>query len=459
MPRKSEPKYIAVKTRILRAIASGKVKPGESPGGEADLAKATGLSKFSVIKAFTELVNEGILVRHQGKGTFVTEAAPALVARSFSPAATLKLLHPGPYEDPSAALERFRERMRPANVEFTREVGEADVMIIGGGMNASMAARLLPLNQFIRPEELSAGPALVPEFLVDRYCRHGHLMALPRECSPMVLYYNADRFKEADVPPPDESWTWASLLAAAHALHKPERGWMGIVAPRDLLVIAPFLLQSGARLFDESGTRSQLAAPEAVRALDFYRHLEAASSLRSAGADPNRRTFDAFIEQKAAMMVWGGPLAAQLKRANAAFNWKVEMLPLGPTEKRATVLFSTAVGILKHTRDPARAWELASCLSDRDAQTDLVKLGRLLPADARVEARGPVADVFRRSLPFAAPLMRSDPHEAWYFISDHMKSLWDKAASTEEFCRTIAQDTDKFIEWTLSARAKEATGE
>lgn len=65
------PLYRQVKSALLRLLESGQLGPGETLPNEAQIANALQVSIGTLRKAVDELVHEHILVRRQGKGTFV----------------------------------------------------------------------------------------------------------------------------------------------------------------------------------------------------------------------------------------------------------------------------------------------------------------------------------------------------------------------------------------------------
>lgn len=66
-------KYQFIKDELLKEINSGKVKPGQKFYSESELKNRYDVSSATVIKAIQELVSEGLLVRYQGKGTFISK--------------------------------------------------------------------------------------------------------------------------------------------------------------------------------------------------------------------------------------------------------------------------------------------------------------------------------------------------------------------------------------------------
>jgi GntR family transcriptional regulator len=64
--------YEQVRARLIEGISTGRWRAGEALPSESALAAAHGVAIGTVRKAVDSLVAEGALVRHQGKGTFVT---------------------------------------------------------------------------------------------------------------------------------------------------------------------------------------------------------------------------------------------------------------------------------------------------------------------------------------------------------------------------------------------------
>ncbi|MDY0330744.1 MAG: GntR family transcriptional regulator [Thiomonas sp.] len=66
------PLYRQIKGLITRSLQQGEWKPGEIIPSEADLARRFGVSQGTVRKAVDELAADGLLLRRQGRGTFVS---------------------------------------------------------------------------------------------------------------------------------------------------------------------------------------------------------------------------------------------------------------------------------------------------------------------------------------------------------------------------------------------------
>lgn len=68
------PKYQQIKDDLLKKIESGEFKHSDRFYSEAELVKIYNVSSITVIRAVQELVNDGYLIRFQGKGTYVSRS-------------------------------------------------------------------------------------------------------------------------------------------------------------------------------------------------------------------------------------------------------------------------------------------------------------------------------------------------------------------------------------------------
>lgn len=65
------PLYRQIKSLMLQGLESGEWRPGEAIPSETELAQRFNVSQGTVRKAIDEMAAENLLVRKQGKGTFV----------------------------------------------------------------------------------------------------------------------------------------------------------------------------------------------------------------------------------------------------------------------------------------------------------------------------------------------------------------------------------------------------
>lgn len=87
------PIYLQIRKSIYDKIISGEYKAGEKMPSEDKLAEIYGVSRITINKALTELINQEYLLREHGRGTFVSKMRKEGTAKrklGFSEALTEK---------------------------------------------------------------------------------------------------------------------------------------------------------------------------------------------------------------------------------------------------------------------------------------------------------------------------------------------------------------------------------
>ena len=120
------PLYQQIKSLILRGLQAGEWRPGEAIPSEVELALRFKVSQGTVRKAIDELSAENLLVRRQGKGTYVATHAEERVQYRF-----LRLApdHPeaaGPIHRELLDCRRLRA---PADIARTLQLKAGDMVV------------------------------------------------------------------------------------------------------------------------------------------------------------------------------------------------------------------------------------------------------------------------------------------------------------------------------------------
>ncbi len=148
------PLYRQIKALVLQGLEAGEWRPGASIPSESDLAVRFGVSQGTIRKAIDEMVAENLLVRRQGKGTYVVSHHDAGPRESFR---FLRLVSDsGPPEElQSVPLECWRAK---AGHEAARVLG------VAFGAPITIVRRLLKFSgkpvvveEIYLPGELVAG--------------------------------------------------------------------------------------------------------------------------------------------------------------------------------------------------------------------------------------------------------------------------------------------------------------
>ncbi len=119
------PLYQQIRALLTRSLSLSEWKAGEALPAETELAQRFKVSQGTVRKALDALTAEGLLVRRQGKGTFVATHAEAQVQYRF-----LRLM---PEQGPRAALQRRfldLQRLRaPADIARSLDLKAGDSVL------------------------------------------------------------------------------------------------------------------------------------------------------------------------------------------------------------------------------------------------------------------------------------------------------------------------------------------
>jgi GntR family transcriptional regulator len=73
------PLYIQVKDSLIRRLIDGAWQPGQVIPSEMELAREIGVSQGTIRKALDAMTAENLLVRRQGRGTYVAEPAESRI--------------------------------------------------------------------------------------------------------------------------------------------------------------------------------------------------------------------------------------------------------------------------------------------------------------------------------------------------------------------------------------------
>jgi GntR family transcriptional regulator len=77
------PLYVQVKDSLVRRLIDGAWQPGQLIPSEIELAREIGVSQGTVRKALDAMTDENLLVRRQGRGTFVAEPEEGRILFQF----------------------------------------------------------------------------------------------------------------------------------------------------------------------------------------------------------------------------------------------------------------------------------------------------------------------------------------------------------------------------------------
>lgn len=149
------PLYRQIKGLILQALEGGEWRPGEAIPSEIELAARFNVSQGTVRKAIDEMAAENLLVRRQGKGTYVASHSDP---RAFFRFLRLAALNGDIGTSRSVPLECWRAK---AGQEAARVLGIqlADPIIIVRRV-LELAAKPVVVDEIYLPGDTFAGLSL-----------------------------------------------------------------------------------------------------------------------------------------------------------------------------------------------------------------------------------------------------------------------------------------------------------
>jgi len=88
------PKYLVLKDYLLGRIASNQLRPGDLLPTEQVLAESLGVARNTVRQALGDLAKQGLIQRVRGRGTFVCDPSPNMIASTTAAARATQVEQP-----------------------------------------------------------------------------------------------------------------------------------------------------------------------------------------------------------------------------------------------------------------------------------------------------------------------------------------------------------------------------
>ncbi|HQY92783.1 MAG: sugar ABC transporter substrate-binding protein [Caldilinea sp.] len=220
----------------------------------------------------------------------------------------------------------------------------------------------LPLDDFIADAQYPLDVSIYLPGVMEPGQWNGAQYLLPKDFSPLAIYYNKKLFDEAGVAYPQEGWTWDDLLATAQQLTKTDAS--GNVTQWGIQLPGPWttgfeywVAAAGGRLISEDGTTfaGYMDSPEVQAAAQFYADLYNKYKVAPLPADMNAfgGGNSEFDSGRAAMRLFGRWPQSGMKDNP---NIELGVAPLPADVARAGVLFWGGFGISSLTENPEAAW-------------------------------------------------------------------------------------------------------
>lgn len=210
------------------------------------------------------------------------------------------------------------------------------------------------------------------------------LMAIPRDVSNVVIYYNKDLFLQHGIKEPQPGWTFDDFLQAAQNLtldtnKDRHTDIFGISFETLPIFYFPFIWSNGGHIFNEEHNRFILAENNNCQTIQYYADLRNKYHVAPTPAQAGNSTMaQMFIQGKLAMLV-SGRWSTPKFRQDIPFNWDIINFPAG---KAGSVVGADGSGwaMYSKTKHPQEAWKLIQFLASKEAITKFTTTGLIVPA-------------------------------------------------------------------------------
>jgi ABC-type glycerol-3-phosphate transport system substrate-binding protein len=242
---------------------------------------------------------------------------------------------------------------------------------------AAYADQLVPMDDLMTKYGVKA--ADFDKSIFDSMKHGGKQVALPYDFGPLIIYYNRNSFKAANIAEPKPGWTLDDFTKAATAL--TTGGKFGFTtASIDQEYLSWVLDLSGAEVLDSNG-KLAVNSPAFVDGYKKYVDLMRSSiapPVTVAGYDGYLNMLTAWTSGTAAMYV-DGPWMVISNRDAVKFDMGMAPMPAGPGGSKHYTAGS-GFGISKQCATPEAAFQAIVSMTSDKALTGLASVGRAYPA-------------------------------------------------------------------------------
>ncbi len=383
-PTQPLPVYVQLKTLLTEDIIGGRYAPGEQLPTEHELCALYGISRTPVHRALAELAEEGAILRHRRRGTFVN---PHWLTQHGRDGELRVVVPEGHWEElvreacpagttlsvAAVALEDLHQVL----VHAVAEGRAPDVALMDSVWVREFASSgfLLPLDE-VDPgwmEEDYLGDLLEPFRTANEY--DGHLVAVQAEADVVGLWYHRATLDEAGITPP-RSWeqlaTAGSRLRARgleHPLAMPAGSRGGEATSYTLLGL---LATNGVEVFRDG--RVFIGSPGTAECLAFLWELAMSGTLSVDAVTYGReRAIDLLAHGQAAFAIGG---SYELSHLAAEMRVSVDRVwdqfgfvppPAGPRGGATTLAGGMVFVVFRQAANPLGAMLLLGGLSSTEA--------------------------------------------------------------------------------------------
>ena len=289
---------------------------------------------------------------------------------------------------------------------------------------------------------------------------NNQLMAVPRDISNIVVYYNKDIFDKYKVSYPDEDWTIEDFLKTAKQLTRDTNNdgrtdLFGISFRTLPIFYLPFVWSNGGKLFENKNKKFAMSEKDSCEGIQYYSNLRNLYHVAPKAVESGNNTMaQLFMQERIAMFVSGRWNVPRF-REDIKFKWDITCFPSG---KSGSIVGIDGSGwaISKNSKNPKAAWKLVEFLASKDSIEKFSKTGLIVPARKDIA----YSNIFiekgsspKHSEIFLTIIKNGQPTpqiERWNEVTDivdvALEPVWNGKADACKVLNNIKSDINELLE-------------
>lgn len=230
---------------------------------------------------------------------------------------------------------------------------------------------LLDITKYLDEGDSALKRSDVPENLLENYTFDNKVTGVPVDCNPMVIYYNADLFKELDIETPQEyasegTWNFEALQQVSEQLRDASK--VGFVYENWWGPLYSFMFSADEPIYSDDMKTSDFGSERAKAGLTYLDANIKSKAFTFAGSLTSGESPDTlFVSGQAGMLYAGRWYVADF--TDLSFEYDVVPFPYYEEPSQAICAMpATPMVINKKSENPDAVWEFVSFYCGEEGQ-------------------------------------------------------------------------------------------
>lgn len=293
--------------------------------------------------------------------------------------------------------------------------------------------------------------------ILDMYTYEDKIYGIPKDIDTIALWYNKTMFDEANIPYPDETWTWDKYYEVAKQLTKEDKSQYG-------LAMSPsgnqegyynIIYSMGGSIISDDKKKSELDNENTIKAMEFV-HKLINETMPPADVMSETPIDVLFSSGKVAMVTQGSWMLPQHKENEyVSQNCDIAIIPKNSDGKRVSMYNGLGWVASANTKNKESSLKLLEWLGSKDMQKKQADLGITMSAyeglsenwanssNFNLKAYLEVLDSDKAELvikPYSKETVR------WENTTiENLKLIWNNSKSVEEALKQAAKEMNQIL--------------